>query len=181
MRLRWPGLAMLALVACGQAGDRQARSDKPQPAAASNDAAPAIPPPGTGPDAKTPFAPVKPAADPKGPEAAREVVRSYGELIADGRWDDAQKLWGSPETAAVVAASLKSSRDLYLETGPPSAPEGAAGSIYVTVPVTLYRNDKQNEASRRAGSVILRRVNDVPGSTEAQRRWHIERIDWTGN
>jgi hypothetical protein len=26
--------------------------------------------------------------------------------------------------------------------------------------------------------VVLRRVNDVPGSTEAQRRWHIERIDW---
>jgi hypothetical protein len=21
-------------------------------------------------------------------------------------------------------------------------------------------------------------VNDVPGSTEAQRHWHIERIDW---
>jgi hypothetical protein len=28
--------------------------------------------------------------------------------------------------------------------------------------------------------VVLRRVNDVPGSTEAQRRWHIERIDWSG-
>jgi hypothetical protein len=28
--------------------------------------------------------------------------------------------------------------------------------------------------------VILRRVNDVPGSTEAQRRWHIERIDISG-
>ena len=26
--------------------------------------------------------------------------------------------------------------------------------------------------------MILRRVNDVPGSTEAQRRWHIERIEW---
>jgi hypothetical protein len=24
----------------------------------------------------------------------------------------------------------------------------------------------------------LRRVNDVPGSTGEQRRWHIERIDW---
>jgi hypothetical protein len=27
------------------------------------------------------------------------------------------------------------------------------------------------------GEVVVRRVNDVPGSTEAQRRWHIERID----
>jgi hypothetical protein len=30
----------------------------------------------------------------------------------------------------------------------------------------------------RSGKAILRRVNDVPGSTEAQRHWHIERIDW---
>jgi hypothetical protein len=50
---------------------------------------------------------------------------------------------------------------------------GAAGSIYVTVPVVFY-----GDKFRRAADVILRRVNDVPGSTEAQRRWHIERIDW---
>ena len=30
---------------------------------------------------------------------------------------------------------------------------------------------------RGAADIILRRVNDVPGSTEEQRRWHIERID----
>ena len=30
---------------------------------------------------------------------------------------------------------------------------------------------------RKRQWIILRRVNDVPGSTEAQRHWHIERID----
>ena len=30
----------------------------------------------------------------------------------------------------------------------------------------------------RRATAVVRRVNDVPGSTEAQRHWHIERIDW---
>ena len=34
---------------------------------------------------------------------------------------------------------------------------------------------------RIEGKAVLRRVNDVPGSTEAQRRWHFETLtlDWT--
>ena len=58
--------------------------------------------------------------------------------------------------------------------------EGAAGSIYVTIPVIFYGDAKPGEPFRRPADVILRRVNDVPGSTEAQRRWRIERIDWAG-
>jgi hypothetical protein len=29
----------------------------------------------------------------------------------------------------------------------------------------------------RSGKAVLRRVNDVPGSTPEQRRWRIERIE----
>ena len=32
---------------------------------------------------------------------------------------------------------------------------------------------------RRKAEIVLRRVNDVPGSTETQRRWHIERVEWS--
>jgi hypothetical protein len=56
--------------------------------------------------------------------------------------------------------------------------EGAAGSIYITVPIVLY-GTLDGKKLHRSGNVILRRVNDVPGSTEAQRRWHIERIEWS--
>ena len=56
-------------------------------------------------------------------------------------------------------------------------PEGAAGSIYVSVPLTLSGR-KDGRAANRSARAVLRRVNDVPGSTEAQRHWHIERIDW---
>jgi hypothetical protein len=31
------------------------------------------------------------------------------------------------------------------------------------------------------GPVTLRRVNDVPGSTEDQRRWHIVKMELTAN
>ena len=65
-----------------------------------------------------------------------------------------------------------------MEIGKPGDMEGAAGSIYVTVPVGLLWQDQGRRTFRRGADVILRRVNDVPGSTEAQRRWHIERIDW---
>jgi hypothetical protein len=67
---------------------------------------------------------------------------------------------------------------VHLEIGNLGEPEGAAGSIYVTMPVIYYGDAKDGQPFRRSAEVILRRVNDVPGSTEAQRRWHIERIDW---
>jgi hypothetical protein len=41
------------------------------------------------------------------------------------------------------------------------------------MPVVFYQGTKRNPAT-----VTLRRVNDVDGSTQAQRRWHIERIEW---
>jgi hypothetical protein len=47
--------------------------------------------------------------------------------------------------------------------------EGAAGSIYYTAPVTII-----DGARRLTGEVVLRRVNDVPGATPEQLRWHIE-------
>ena len=80
---------------------------------------------------------------------------------------------GQPFTIA-----LKRYSEAHLEIGAPGDMEGAAGSIYVTVPVVFYGKQREGRDFRRPADVILRRVNDVPGSTEAQRRWHIERIDW---
>ena len=49
--------------------------------------------------------------------------------------------------------------------------------MYVTVPVRFIPAASVPNPRPRMGEVVVRRVNDVPGSTEAQRRWHIERID----
>ncbi|HEX6605231.1 MAG TPA: hypothetical protein VF027_10190 [Sphingomicrobium sp.] len=116
--------------------------------------------------------------DPKSPEAAGQVVQHYGALIEQGRFAEAEKLWGDAATAKAFESALDRYSEVHLEIGKPGDMEGAAGSIYVTEPVTFYGKLKTGEQFRRAASIILRRVNDVPGSTEAQRRWHIERIEW---
>ncbi len=46
------------------------------------------------------------------------------------------------------------------------------------MPVTFYGDLNAGGKIRRAADIVLRRVNDVPGSTAAQRRWHIDRIEW---
>jgi len=109
--------------------------------------------------------------DPKSVEAAGQVVQSYGALIEQKRLSEAAKLWGNPDAAVSFAKQLRAGA--HLEIGELGPTEGAAGSIYTTMPVVFY-----GDGFRKPANIILRRVNDVPGSTEAQRRWHIERIEW---
>ena len=60
-----------------------------------------------------------------------------------------------------------------VDVGTPGDSEGAAGSIYIDVPVTVRARLKDGTRQRFTGHYTLRRVNDVPGSTRAQRRWHL--------
>jgi len=57
----------------------------------------------------------------------------------------------------------------------------AAGSSYYDAPITITANDKDGRPVRVEGKAVVRRVNDVPGATEAQLRWHFETLmlDWT--
>jgi len=180
MMLRYVPLAALALAGCGPG--EQAR------APVSNAVQPTIPSPGTGPDAKTPLGPAKaPHAslpEPKGPidpksvEAAGQVVQHYGALIEQGRWTASRELWSVPEAAKAFELNFRTAADVHVEIGDLEAPGGAAGSIYVSQPVTFYGHKNGGGEYRRAAVITLRRANDVPGSTESQRRWHIERIEW---
>ena len=86
--------------------------------------------------------------------------------------------WSSADAAKAFDRNWRDDFEVHMEIGKPGDMEGAAGSIYITVPVIFYGKTKAADRSGAAADVILRRVNDVPGSTEAQRRWHIERIDW---
>lgn len=188
--------ALIALMAaCQRAPEQAAQSNEqdapaPQPPAApvaptAPDApqppvAPQPPEPGTPgglPDDRTPLEEPKGPIDPKSAEAAGQVVQHYGALIEQKRWNEAEKLWGDAAAAKKMTAALKTYSEAHLQIGKPSDAEGAAGSIYTTVPIVLYGKRDGRPANRR-GDVILRRVNDVPGSTEAQRRWHIERVEW---
>ena len=60
----------------------------------------------------------------------------------------------------------------------PGDPEGAAGSSYVDIPVQLDGRLKDGKEFHSLGSMTLRRVNDVDGSTAEQRKWHIYKADF---
>lgn len=111
--------------------------------------------------------------DPKSTEAAGQVVQHYGALIEQGRLIEAAAYWGDRNLAAAFAQDLRSRGLKHVEISDLGDPEGAAGSIFVTMPVVFYRGAKRSPAT-----VTLRRVNDVDGSTEEQRRWHIASIAW---
>lgn len=164
---------VLALSACGQAP--QQKEATANGAASPNTAQPSHTAVGND---TTPLSEPNGPIDPKSVEAAGQVVQSYGALIEQKRWSEAATLWGDAAAAAKFEATLAQAADVHLEIGNPGDPEGAAGSIYVTVPAIFYGDSKDGQPFRRSADVILRRVNDVPGSSDAQRRWHIERIDW---
>ncbi len=56
--------------------------------------------------------------------------------------------------------------DYSTEVGAPGGIEAAAGSMYVTVPVRFIPAASVPNPRPRMGEVVVRRVNDVPGSTE---------------
>jgi hypothetical protein len=162
--------AALAVAACNQTATQQPSSNAAEPVDEIREA-PAVPPPATGQNARTPLAEPKGPIDPKSVEAAGQVVQHYGALVEQNRWGEAAKLWGDAQAAAAFAKALRPST--HLEIGELGDTERAAGSIYTTIPVFFYGDN-----FRRPASIILRRVNDVPGSTAEQRRWHIQRIEW---
>lgn len=171
----------LALVACnGPSGNNSAaekngtEGQRSTNTAAANDSANVALP-----DDRTPLEEPNGPIDPKSAEGAGQVVQRYGALIEQKRFAEAEKLWSSAKSAQDFALQLKRYPEAHLEIGHPGDMEGAAGSIYVTVPVIFYGDDVNGAEFRRQADVILRRVNDVPGSTEEQRRWHIERIEWS--
>jgi hypothetical protein len=102
--------------------------------------------------------------DPRSGAAAADLVGLYFDRVRAGDVDAAAGLWRDPALGRAFALQW---RGVGAEVGAPGSLEGAAGSSYVDVPVRI---------GGLAGTATLRRVNDVPGSTEAQRRWHIQRI-----
>jgi hypothetical protein len=180
MRLNGISTMALLLASCGQPTQQQSWNNVV--ANGRNEAQPATPPSASAnvvpPEERVPLGEPKGPIDPKSAEAAGQVVQGYGALIEQKRFAQAEKLWGDPDSAAQFTRHLRRYPAVHIEIGKPGDTEGAAGSIYVTEPVVFYGMDANGKSFRRAADVSLRRVNDVPGSTEAQRRWHISSIDW---
>ena len=136
--------------------------------------------PGGLPDDRTPLNEGR--IDPKGAEGAGQVVQLFGGLLEQRKFGEAYRLWSDDGRASGMSeaqfiAAYDKYADIHSEVGRPGDSEGAAGSIYVDVPLRLYGKLKSGGPFNLIGTVTLRRVNDVPGSTEEQRRWHIYKSD----
>jgi len=112
------------------------------------------------------------------PSAAAMVVQRYYAAIDHGDFRTAFAFWGndgadSHQSFADFKRGFAATGRTSVETGKPTNGEGAAGSIYIDVPVTVRATLKDGKHQRFIGHYTLRRVNDVPGSTAAQRRWHL--------
>lgn len=120
--------------------------------------------------------------DPDGPQGAAQVAQSYYGLLEAQRFDEAQDLW-APASAnaaqddAAFARRFAGFSEIHANIGAPGAIEGAAGSLYVTVPVQVYaRIAATGKPWYALRQMVLRRVNDVPGAGQADRRWHIQSV-----
>ena len=174
-------LLLLLLAACGSGGseDAQPLNEGNETAAAPATAPPLSPPPGASgglPDDRTPVA--EPPIDQKSAQGAAQVLQTYYALIEAGKYEEAWELRSpgardGPDSKAAFVESFGRYAEYHATVGAAGRVEGAAGSLYIEIPVQLYGRMKDGTPFGSAGTVTLRRVNDVPGSTEEQRSWRI--------
>jgi hypothetical protein len=106
--------------------------------------------------------------------AAMQVVRAYYAAVSRHDYRTAYAIWHGRQSYGHFRRGYlrtSSARVTFLK---PGDAEGAAGSIYLELPVRVDAVLRSGARQHFVGSYTLRRVNDVPGSTAAQRRWHIE-------
>jgi len=175
----------LAATACG--GTRSDNAMQNAPTTENEPAAPVLAPetikpgePGGLPDGRTPIS--EGAIDPESGQGAGQALQLFGGLLEQRKFGEAYRLWSDDGRAsglseAQFAATYDKYGEIHSEVGAPGESDGAAGSIYVDVPFRLYGTMKRGGPFNLVGTVTLRRVNDVPGSTEEQRRWHISKSD----
>jgi hypothetical protein len=111
-------------------------------------------------------------------QGAANVVRHYYADLDHGNFRAAYERWGnggqdSHQSFADFKRGFAETAATSVEVGTPGNGGGAAGSTYIDVPVTVHARLKDGTRQRFAGHYTLRRVNDVPGSTQAERRWHL--------
>lgn len=113
------------------------------------------------------------AVQPSLAKRPEDVLDAFAAAIEARDWRSARAFWADKgnrsgmdaETFAETWGTLKAPSVVISE----GQQEGAAGSIYYTAPVVITDGDRTI-----TGDVILRRVNNVPGASAEQLRWHID-------
>lgn len=114
------------------------------------------------------------AVSPIGREAAADLVQRFYAAINAHDYASAWTLWGpdgNPEqNLDEFTKGYRDTRRTHVEIGKVSEVEGGAGSIYVTVPVTIDAELADGRRQRFTGSYDLRQINRGMGRSQG---WHI--------
>ncbi|MHC5860913.1 hypothetical protein [Nostoc sp.] len=134
-------------------------------------------------DTSNPSSP--PASDTQNPvnnqsqeQQAVQLIHDYYDAIARQDYKQAYLAWDGDGTASKQSfeefqQGFANIVSIVEQVGKPGSLEGAAGSLYIEIPVTVTSVSSNGTPQRFRGSYKLRRVNKVSGSTPNQRRWHI--------
>lgn len=104
--------------------------------------------------------------------AAKVIATAYFRELRRGNLRDAHLMWsGDPSE---FEAQLATYVGYHIEVGEPGRVEGAAGSLYVSVPIKVV-----GDAITQSGEVVLRRPSNpmLPEGVIPQVAWQIDRID----
>jgi hypothetical protein len=124
-------------------------------------------------------APVSSAQQRGGEPSPAGFIARYAALLQARNFGEAYKLLDPSMnmTEKQFEERLAGYKTVHVDVGQIGPVEGAAGSLYDTVQLTLRGEKNDGAPYRPSGPVTLRRVNDVPGSTAEQRQWRIYKMD----
>jgi hypothetical protein len=172
-RVLLPLTLAISLVACGdrRPAERSSGANAATPARTTADSGTRV-----SDSAATPARDVETPRD-SAADSAVAVLRDYYAAVNAHDYARAYAAWagdGPPghPTPAAFAAGYAETDSVTLSIGAPSRVEGAAGSRYVSVPVTLRAYERGGRARRFGGSYTLRRAV-VSGADAASRQWHL--------
>ncbi|MDZ8054588.1 MAG: hypothetical protein RMX68_008385 [Aulosira sp. ZfuVER01] len=162
-------LLAIAITGCNNSGTSQLSSvNSPSVAHISDTSSPT----------SSPVSPTPNTADKPLKQEAVRVIRDYYSAIARHDYKQAYSAWqgdgaASQQSFEQFQQGFANTASVAVEVGEPGILEGAAGSLYINIPVTVTAVTANGTPQRFRGSYVLQRVNNVPGSTPEQRQWHI--------
>lgn len=109
-------------------------------------------------------------------EQAMSTIQRYYSAISAGDYGGAHRLWSgagsaSGQSPAQFAAGFADTADVQVHMMQPIPVEGAAGSRYIRVPVTINTTRRDGSTVQFTGSYTLRQPNDDRGN------WSIDSAD----
>ena len=117
------------------------------------------------------------AADEPSAQDAVAVVRDYYAAISGGAFARAYALWSdggrsSGQSPQQFADGFANTMGVSAQIGAPGPIEGAAGSRFIEIPVSLIAGQREGGERRFEGTYTLRRAM-VDGATPEHRAWRI--------